>query len=89
MMRLLTAAASTSLLLGVTRLMAAPYDIAALGVAACLLYLLVRDLTGSGAARIAVALLVASLAPTVSAPAASTLSRFLPGLPCRCSGGRR
>jgi hypothetical protein len=66
MMRLLTVAASASLALGMTRLTAAPYDIGTLGVAACLLYLLVRDLTGSGAARIAVALLVASLAPTLS-----------------------
>jgi hypothetical protein len=72
MMRLLPVAASASLALSMTRLTAAPYDIGTLGVAACLLYLLVRDLTGSGAARIAVALLVASLAPTLSAPTAVT-----------------
>jgi hypothetical protein len=72
MMRLLPVAASASLALSMTPLTAAPYDVGTLGVAAYLVYLLVRDLTGSGAARIAVALLVASLAPTLSGPTAVT-----------------
>lgn len=77
MMRLLTDAASVSLVLGATHLMAVPYDLAAIGVAAFLLYRLVRDLAGTGGARVAVALLLASLAPTLSAstpPAEITLS---------------
>lgn len=67
MMRLLTLAVATSLTLGATRLMAVPYDIATLGVAALLVYWLVRDVAGTGASRVAVALVVASLAPTLSA----------------------
>lgn len=69
MMRVLMAAAPVSLVLGVTRLLPAPYDIAILGVAAFLLYRLVRELAGSGAARVSVTLLLASLAPTLSAAA--------------------
>jgi len=69
MKRLLMAAASVSLVLGVTRLLPVPYDILILGVAAFLLYRLVRELAGSGAARVSVTLLLASLAPTLSASA--------------------
>jgi len=69
MMRLLMAAVSVSLVLGVTRLLPVPYDIAILGVAAFLLYRLVRDLAGPGAACVSVTLLLASLVPALSAPA--------------------
>lgn len=68
MMRLLMAAVSVSLVLGVTRLLPVPYDIAILGVAAFLLYRLVRDVAGSGAACVSVTLLLASLAPALSGP---------------------
>ena len=47
--------------------MAVPYDVVTVGVAAALLYRLVREVAGSGGARVAMALLLASLAPTLSA----------------------
>lgn len=67
MMRLLTAAAVVSLTLGATQLMPVPFDVTAVAVAAAVLYRLVTGLAGTGAARVAVALLVASLVPTLPA----------------------
>ncbi len=66
MMRLLTVVAAVSLALSVTHLVATPFGVATVAVAAALLYQLVNDLAGTGGARVAVALLLASFAPTLS-----------------------
>lgn len=75
MMRLLAAATAVSLTLGATQSMPVPFDLTAVAVAAALLYQLVSGLAGTGAARVAAALLVASLVPTLPA---ATVPRDIP-----------
>jgi hypothetical protein len=77
MMGLLASAASVSLALSVTRLVPAPFDLMVLALTAGVLYRVARDIAGRGAARVAVALMLASLVPLVSAappPSAYTVS---------------
>jgi hypothetical protein len=66
MTRLIGAAACVSLTLSATRLLPVPYDFATLGVAAFVLYRLVGDCAGRGAACVAAVLLVSSLLPALS-----------------------
>ena len=89
MIGLLASAASVSLALSVTRLVPSPFDLVVLAVAAALLYRVTRGTAGTGAARVATALMLASLVPllsvttaasefTVSAMAALSLPWWLP-----------
>lgn len=72
MMRVIAAASGLSLLLGATGWMSAPLEAATVALAAIGLFRLMRNRAGLGAARVAAALLVASLVPLLpgSAPAA-------------------
>lgn len=72
MMRVIAAASGLSLLLGATGWMSAPFEAATVALAAIGLFRLMRDRAGLGAARVAAALLVASLMPLMAggAPAA-------------------
>jgi hypothetical protein len=71
MMRVIAAAAGLSLLLGATGWMSAPFEFSAVAIAAAGLFRLLRDRAGLGAARVAAALLVASLMPLTSGGAPS------------------
>ncbi len=75
MIGLLASAASVSLALSVTRLVPSPFDVAILAVAAALLYRIARGIAGTGAARVAAALMLASLVPLLSStPPAGTFT---------------